>query len=104
MPGYAFLADRELTTGDMGAHLRSLRLAGVPYSKASIDKADDDLRSQATPDADAGDLAQRYPKAQQRDFDGDPGRVTEMDALVAYLQMLGTLVDTKAAAPQEQVK
>ena len=104
MPGYAFLADRELTTGDMGAHLRSLRLAGVPYSKASIDKADDDLSSQATPDADAGDLAQRYPKAQQRDFDGDPGRVTEMDALVAYLQMLGTLVDTKAAAPQEQVK
>jgi cytochrome c oxidase cbb3-type subunit 2 len=38
----------------------------------------------------------RYPKAQARDFDGDPKRLTEMDALVAYLQMLGTLVDFKA--------
>jgi cytochrome c oxidase cbb3-type subunit 2 len=36
---------------------------------------------------------QRYPKAVVRDFDGDPTRLTEMDALVAYLQMLGTLVD-----------
>jgi cytochrome c oxidase cbb3-type subunit 2 len=37
-------------------------------------------------------LLERYPKAQARNFDGDP-RVTEMDALIAYLQMLGTLVD-----------
>ena len=39
-----------------------------------------------------------------RDFDGDPNRLTEMDALVAYLQMIGTLVDTKAAAAQETVR
>ena len=51
------------------------------------------LMAQANPDAEAGDLAARYPKAQIRDYDGDPKRVTEMDALVAYLQMLGTLVD-----------
>ena len=44
----------------------------------------------------------RYPKSQARDFDGKPGELTEMDALVAYLQMLGTLVDFNAAAPQEQ--
>jgi len=104
MPGYTFLADRKLTTGDMSADLRALKLTGVPYSKASIAKANDDLRAQADPNADAGDLAQRYPKVQIRDFDGDPGKVTEMDALVAYLQMLGTQVDFKAGAPQEQVR
>ena len=42
-------------------------------------------------------LKARYPKAQVRDFDGNPAKVTEMDALVAYLQMLGTLVDFEAA-------
>ena len=104
MPGYSFLADRELTTGNMGAHLQTLKRAGVPYSEASIDKAESDLKAQANPDLDAGDLAQRYPKTQIRDFDGQPRKLTEMDALVAYLQMLGTLVDTKSAAPQEQVK
>ena len=104
MPGYAFMADRDLVTSDMSADLRALKLAGVPYTKASIDKANQDLRAQADPNADPGDLAQRYPKAQIRDFDGNPARLTEMDALVAYLQMLGTLVDTKAAAAQEQVK
>ena len=104
MPGYSFLADRELSTGDMSAHLRALKRAGVPYSEVSIDKAESDLKAQANPDLDAGDLAQRYPKTQIRDFDGQPGKLTEMDALVAYLQMLGTLVDTKSAAPQEQVK
>ena len=57
--------------------------------------------AQADPDADAGDLAKRYPKAQIRDYDGDPARLTEMDALIAYLQMLGTLVDFKSAEAQE---
>jgi cytochrome c oxidase cbb3-type subunit 2 len=104
MPGYKFLAERELTTGDMSAHLKALKMAGVPYSKESIDKADADLRTQADPNADATDLARRYPKAQSRDYDGDPSKVTEMDALVAYLQMLGTQVDFKAGAPQEQVR
>jgi len=104
MPGYTFLADRELTTGDMSADLRALKLTGVPYSQASIAKANEDLTAQADPNADASDLQKRYPKAQARDFDGDPGKVTEMDALVAYLQMLGTQVDFKAGAPQEQVR
>jgi cytochrome c oxidase cbb3-type subunit 2 len=104
MPGYSFLAERELMTGDMKAHLKSLKVAGVPYGKESIDKADDDLVAQASPDTDPADIQKRYPKAQVRDFDGDPNRVTEMDALVAYLQMLGTQVDFKAAAPQEQVR
>ena len=104
MPPYGFLAERDLEAGDMSAHLTALSRTGVPYSKQSIAKANEDLRAQADPSADAGDLAKRYPKAQLRDFDGDPSRVTEMDALVAYLQMLGTLVDTKKAAAQEQAR
>jgi len=102
MPPYAFLADRELKTGDMANDLTALYRVGVPYTQDDIAKANDDVRAQADPNAGAGDLAQRYPKAQVRDFDGDPFRVTEMDALIAYLQMLGTLVDVDKAAPQEQ--
>ena len=52
-----------------------------------------DLEAQANPDADTAALAQRYPKAVVADFDGNRAVVTEMDALIAYLQMLGTLVD-----------
>jgi cytochrome c oxidase cbb3-type subunit 2 len=104
MPPYAFLAEHDLNTGDMSAHLRSLKMVGVPYTAASIARANDDLNAQANPEADAGDLVKRYPKAQIRDFDGDSARLTEMDALVAYLQMLGTEVDLKSAAAQEQDK
>ena len=104
MPGYAFLADRELVGGDMSADLRALNLTGVPYTDTDIKQANADLLAQADPEADHADLMKRYPKAQARDFDGDPKRLTEMDALVAYLQMLGTLVDTKKAAAQEQVR
>lgn len=101
MPGYAFLAKRELKAGDMTAHLKAQRRVGVPYTDGDIEKANADLVAQADPDADAADLLKRYPKTQARDFDGDPSKITEMDALVAYLQMLGTLVDLQSAAPQE---
>ena len=67
---------------------------GVPYSADMIANAVDDTRAQASSDAaDSIDLAKRYPKSQSRDFDGNPGRITEADALIAYLQVLGTLVD-----------
>ena len=104
MPPYAFLAEKDLKAGDMSEHLKALSAAGVPYTKKDIEQANADLAAQADPDADAGDLLKRYPKAQIRDYDGNPGRLTEMDALIAYLQMLGTLVDFKAAAPQETGK
>jgi cytochrome c oxidase cbb3-type subunit 2 len=104
MPSYAFLADRDLGARDMRGDLTALHRTGVPYSKAGIEAANDDLKAQADPDADHAALMKRYPKAQARDFDGDPKRLTEMDALVAYLQMLGTLVDFKAAAPHESRK
>ncbi|MDT8280897.1 MAG: cytochrome-c oxidase, cbb3-type subunit II [Erythrobacter sp.] len=103
MPNYSFLAETALKVPDPAANLTALRRVGVPYSDTDIAQAGADLMAQANPDADAGDLAKRYPKAQIRDFDGDPTRVTEMDALVAYLQMLGTLVDVNSAAAQEEL-
>ena len=102
MPSYAFLAETDVSTDGIADKLRALSNVGVPYSKNMIDAAEGDLQSQADPVGDAAALAKRYPKSQVRDFDGDPTRVTEMDALIAYLQMLGTLVDTNAAAAQER--
>ena len=102
MPSYAFLADTDLDVSNAAGHLKALRRVGVPYSDAAIAAAEADLKSQADADADHAALLKRYPKAQARDLDGNPGRLTEMDALVAYLQMLGTLVDVNAAEPQEQ--
>ena len=93
MPSYSFLAETPLKVADIGMNLAANTLVGVPYSEEMIDSAADDLAAQADPDADTGGLEERYPKAKLGDFDGDPTRLTEMDALVAYLQMLGTLVD-----------
>jgi cytochrome c oxidase cbb3-type subunit 2 len=88
----------------MRDHLKALSRVGVPYTDEAIAQANADLKAQANPDADTEALKARYPKAQVRDFDGNPAQLTEMDALVAYLQMLGTLVDFEAAAPQETAK
>jgi len=96
MPGYPFLADTDLDYHDIAAHLKTSRTVGVPYSDDQIKHAVADLRAQANPDdSGADDFLKRYPKANLRDFDGKSGRLTEMDALVAYLQVLGTLVDFK---------
>ena len=105
MPQYGFLAETELSMGDPSAMLTALSRVGVPYSDEDIDKALMDMFLQADPDAsgDLEDFQRRYPKAQARDFDGDPSRITEMDALVAYLQMLGTLVDVNSAAAQQEL-
>ncbi len=102
MPTYTFLKERELVVPDIADHLIALRRVGVPYSDTDIAKAVEDMVAQADPDADSADFRKRYPKAQARDFDGDPKRITEMDALVSYLQMLGTLVDTRSAEPMEK--
>jgi cytochrome c oxidase cbb3-type subunit 2 len=102
MPPYAFLAERDLDTTSIVKHLEALRAVGVPYSDEDIANAESDLKAQADPNADSKALVRRYPKAQARDYDGDPQRLTEMDAVVAYLQMLGTLVDVNAAKAQER--
>ncbi len=98
MPKYGFLKRTRLEAGDIVAEMKVLRTLGVPYTDEMIAKAEEDLVNQADPDADAEDIQSRYPKAQVRNFDGQP-ELTEMDALIAYLQMLGTLVDFSTFQP-----
>lgn len=93
MPSYAFLMDKRIDAKGFSAHLVANRRVGVPYTDDMIANAEADLKAQADPDADTSGLEERYPKAKVGDFDGNRQALTEMDALVAYLQMLGTLVD-----------
>ncbi len=94
MPGYPFLAKTTLNTSDIAARLSALRTVGVPYTDEMIKNAQTDLDAQLSPDTrQARALQQRYPKSKVADFDGKPGKATELDALIAYLQVLGTLVD-----------
>ena len=94
MPGYPFLARRELDIGDIGERLKTNRTVGVPYTDEMIESAKADLERQLDPAAEGvKEFLARYPKAQVRQFDGDPSYVSELDAVIAYLQMLGTLVD-----------
>lgn len=98
MPKYAFLADAPIDGYDIEAVMRTHRLVGVPYTDEMIENANADFRAQADPDSDYDDLLVRYPKAVVSNFD-DAAALTEMDALIAYLQMLGTLVDFSTFVP-----
>jgi cytochrome c oxidase cbb3-type subunit 2 len=93
MPSYPFLAETALETGDITERLETLIATGVPYDEAMIANARADLLAQANPDANHSELLARYPKAAVGDFDGDPAKLTELDALIAYLQILGRMVD-----------
>jgi cytochrome c oxidase cbb3-type subunit 2 len=95
MPGYPFLAERKLDAANISDRMQALKLAGVPYSDEMISKAGEDLVAQINPDSDgAKSIVERYPKAVVRKFDGVASpEPTELDALISYLQMLGTLVD-----------
>ena len=96
MPNYSWLAEIDLDYTHIADNLQAQAVVGVPYTADMITHATADVVTQATADApNAADLQKRYPKAQVRDFDGNPARVTEADALIAYLQMLGTQVDFK---------
>ena len=94
MPSYAFLAQRPVRTDDLQSHLKTLRSVGVPYSDEMIANAGLDLQTQIEPDGDSTALAVRYPGAVVASFTGTQAGAppTEMDAVIAYLQMLGTLV------------
>jgi len=96
MPDYSWLASTDLDYVHIDRDLKTQAELGVPYTNEMIADAQKDIVIQATTDSpDAADLAKRYPKVNVRDFDGDPKRITEADALIAYLQMLGTEVDFK---------
>jgi len=98
MPGYPFLEKRPLDSQNIADRMKTLKILGVPYTDEMIASADKDIVAQISPDSStAKALLQRYPKAQVRKFDGQPAgddvKPSELDAVVAYLQMLGTLVD-----------
>jgi cytochrome c oxidase cbb3-type subunit II len=96
MPSYPWLEQNELDAKAIAQDLKVQATLGVPYSEEMVKKAESDIRTQANADdPNTADLAQRYPNAQSRNFDGNPQKVTEADALIAYLQMLGTQVDFK---------
>jgi cytochrome c oxidase cbb3-type subunit II len=98
MPKYAFLADVQIDGRYIQDSLKTHRIVGVPYTDAMIENAEADFTVQVQPLGNWDDMVARYPKAQVRNFDGRPG-ISEMDALIAYLQMLGTLVDFSTFTP-----
>jgi cytochrome c oxidase cbb3-type subunit 2 len=93
MPAYAFL-QRPLNVEFIPAHLRALQKLGVPYTKDHIDQALADIKTQLDPLSDQVEsFLQRYPKAVLGKFDPSHVEPTEMDALIAYLQVLGSLAE-----------
>lgn len=106
MPRYGWLQRNELSASDLGKHLVAQRALGVPYTEEMIEQAVRDAYGQSNPDSDfATGVAERYGEAANiRAFDGDPNRLTEMDAMVAYLQVLGRLTSAAydGGAPTEE--
>ncbi len=102
MPAYPWLSE-PLDTSGLRPELATLRRLGVPYTDAMIASAEDDAEAQARPDSDgAAAVKERYgEKIAVRDFDGSTGPVTEMDALVAYIQSLGQLTTIAQRQPTE---
>jgi len=112
MPKYGFLLDRPLSADFIAERMRTDALVGVPYTEEMIANAAADFAAQADPDADSSGLIERYTRKEEngtvtqpfpptldvRNFDGRPG-ISEMDALIAYLQVLGTMVDFSTYEP-----
>ncbi|WP_458789814.1 cytochrome-c oxidase, cbb3-type subunit II [Yoonia sp. MH D7] len=98
MPKYGFLMDVTISGEYIQDLMSTHRFVGVPYTDEMIAAAPADFLAQGDPDSDFDGLLERYPKAVVSNFDNQP-ELTEMDALVAYLQMLGTLVDFSTFTP-----
>lgn len=98
MPKYAFLMDEVIDGEYVQDLMETHRFVGVPYTDEMIENANADFKVQVDYDGDWDAMLERYPNAVVSNFDGQP-ELTEMDALVAYLQMLGTLVDFSTFTP-----
>ena len=98
MPPYAFLARTTIDGRYIEDSMKAHKMVGVPYTDEMLENARADFRAQANPDADWDGLLERYPGAQTRNFDGQP-QLTELDAIIAYLQILGTMVDFSTFTP-----
>jgi len=66
MPGYPWLAENEIDPETIQHRMRVLRSIGTPYTDEDIEKAPEQLQGK-----------------------------TEMDAIIAYMQVLGTAVKTR---------
>lgn len=105
MPSYGFMMHQEAALDGIEKNLKALRLVGVPYTDDMVANAENDARMQATPEAvsNTSGLVSRYgEKVIARDFDGQPNLISEMDALISYMQVLGTMVDFKSAEAVEK--
>ena len=100
MPKYAFLMDAPIEGEYVQDLMETHRFVGVPYTDEMIAEASADFMVQVDPFGDTDGLMTRYPKAVVSNFDGQDA-LTEMDALIAYLQMLGTLVDFSTFTPDK---
>lgn len=102
MPAYPFMANKGVDLVSIAKRMKVMQIIGVPYTDEMVENAYNDAMAQARPESDASGLLKRYgKKVNQRDFDGQPQFVSEIDALVAYLQALGTFVDLKDYQPKE---
>ena len=107
MPPYAQLENTPLEVEVVEGRMRALARLGVPYTDEMIANAANDIETQLDPYAsDYDNFLARYPGAPVRDFDGNPDMVSELDALIAYLQILGTMVDfsTYEASADENLR
>ncbi len=98
MPKYGYLLNAELDGRYIEGIMATHRFVGVPYDDAMMENAVADFKAQADPNSDYAGLQERYAKANVSNFDGQP-QLTEMDALIAYLQVLGTMVDFSTFTP-----
>ncbi|MGB1539975.1 MAG: cytochrome-c oxidase, cbb3-type subunit II [Rickettsiales bacterium] len=100
MPAYPHLLANAADLEDMDKHMKALRMGGVPYTDEMIENAYNDAMAQARNESDNhSGIEERYGEVAMRDFDGQSNFTSEMDALVAYLQVLGTMVDFKDYNP-----
>lgn len=103
MPSYPWLEKKPLDYADIDQRLAALAKVGVPYSPEMIQNAQSDLEAQGAPGKDTAGISARYgKKVPVDDFDGKTDQITELDAIVAYLQMLGTLVDFSSYQAQSR--
>ena len=100
MPSYTFLAETPLKYRDIAEKMKTLRAIDTPYTDEDIANAAADLEAQATGEGDTTAVTNRYPKAVVGPFSTSHAGITEADAVIAYLQMLGTLVDFKDYKPE----
>jgi cytochrome c oxidase cbb3-type subunit 2 len=95
MPSYPWLL-QALQYKDVADRMRALKTVGVPYSEtqaeyeANVERYGKDIADKLNINSATANL---IAQAQSGNYDGNGNDITEMDALVAYLQILGTMVD-----------